>query len=168
MFQYKFVNYIYDDHFYDGSRICFWLVWAPVSNARRRQQRYFSLMENSVVNVGRIKLNPQPSQLNRYEFYVLKWEARNLNRVTRCKKYQTRHISCNHSHALTLNNDGNDILEDCISRFTWMLWKIWMVLGIAVHQRNEFNDIKEISSLADNPKNIIWLDTLLVSLLKMI
>ena len=41
-------------------------------------------------------------------------------------------------------------------KYEWWLNEL-LSLGIAVHRRNEFNDIKEISSLTDNIKRYYYM-----------
>jgi len=49
-------------------------------------------------------------------------------------------------------------LHECCERYEWWLNEL-LSLGVAVHRRNEFNDIKEISSLADNLKRYYQMDS---------
>jgi hypothetical protein len=47
-------------------------------------------------------------------------------------------------------------LHECREKYEWCLNEL-LSLGIAVHRRNEFNDIKEISNLTDNIKRYYYM-----------
>ena len=42
-------------------------------------------------------------------------------------------------------------LHECCEKYEWWLNEL-LSLGLAVNRRNEFNDVKEVSSLVDNLK----------------
>jgi hypothetical protein len=48
-------------------------------------------------------------------------------------------------------------LHECSEKYEWWLNEL-RSLGIEVHRRNEFNDIKEISSLAVNLKRYYYIN----------
>jgi hypothetical protein len=47
-------------------------------------------------------------------------------------------------------------LHECREKYEWWLNEL-LSLGVAVHRRNEFNDIKEIRSLTDNLKRYYYM-----------
>lgn len=49
-------------------------------------------------------------------------------------------------------------LHECCEKYEWWLNEL-LSLGLAVHRRNEFNDVKEISSLVDNLKRCYHIES---------
>jgi hypothetical protein len=49
-------------------------------------------------------------------------------------------------------------LHECCEKYEWWLNEL-LSLGVEVHQRNEFNDIKEIRSLTDNLKRFYYMNS---------
>ena len=54
-------------------------------------------------------------------------------------------------YSITLTTATGKGFSTSSEKYEWWLNEL-RSLGIAVHQRDEFNDLKEISSLADNLK----------------